>query len=126
MTTEKSVLAVFSIGSNSGDRTSNVQIGIKCLSSLLSDFECSHIYATPDCHGGYREYINAVAKGTTTLSPEQIDKHCKEFEISNGRDCKAREAGDVPLDIDLVIYDDTILRPKDFAREFFKIGYESI
>lgn len=126
MTPEKSVLAVFSIGSNCGDRLSNVQIGINWLDSILSDFRSSHIYATPDCHGGYREYMNAVVKGITTLSPEQIEKQCKEFEISNGRDCKARAAGDVPLDIDLVIYDDIILRPKDFTREFFKIGYESI
>lgn len=126
MTPEKSVPAVFSIGSNCGDRLSNVQNGINWLTSILSDFGISHIYATPDCHGGHREYMNAVVKGLTTLSPEQIEKLCKEFEISNGRDCKARAAGDVPLDIDLVIYDGEILRPKDFAREFFKIGYESI
>ncbi|MDE6637868.1 MAG: 2-amino-4-hydroxy-6-hydroxymethyldihydropteridine diphosphokinase [Muribaculaceae bacterium] len=126
MTTAKSVPVVFSIGSNCGDRLSNVQIGINWLSSILNDFESSHIYATPDCHGGYREYMNAVVKGITNLTPEHIEKQCKEFEIANGRDCKARAAGDVPLDIDLVIYEDVILRPKDFSREFFKIGYSSI
>ncbi|MDE6696403.1 MAG: 2-amino-4-hydroxy-6-hydroxymethyldihydropteridine diphosphokinase [Muribaculaceae bacterium] len=126
MTTEKAVPVVFSIGSNCGDRLSNVQIGINWLSTIVYDFKSSHIYATPDCHGGYREYMNAVVKGITTLSPEHIEKISKEFEIANGRDCIARAAGDVPLDIDLVIYEDVILRPKDYAREFFKIGYESI
>lgn len=126
MTQGHSVVAVFSIGSNCGDRYSQVEKGIHWLSSILSDFHCSHIYASPDCHGGFREYINAVVKGSTSLSPEQLEKHCKQFEISNGRDSVARTAGDVPVDIDLVVYDNVILRPKDFACEFFKIGYESI
>ena len=115
--------AVFSIGSNIGDRKTSVEAGIEWLSGILEDFCASPVYATPDCHGGSREYLNAVAKGSTRLNPLQLEEMCKVFEWSCGRDSEAREKGKVPIDIDLVVYDGHVLRPKDFSCEFFRIGY---
>ena len=126
MTPSVSVEAVFSVGSNCGDRFDHVEKGLKWLSDLLSDFRCSHIYATPDCHGSCREYMNAVVSGSTSLTPDELENLCKEYEISSGRDEAARKAGNVPVDIDLVVYDNRILRKKDFSREFFTIGYSCI
>lgn len=126
MTSEISVQAVFSIGSNYGDRYMNVKEGIDWLSEILCDFCTSAVYATPDCHGSQKQYMNAVVRGSTCLSPEKIVSLCKEYESSCGRDDAARAEGNVPVDIDLVIYDSVIVRPKDFAREFFKIGYRQI
>ncbi|MDE6017685.1 MAG: 2-amino-4-hydroxy-6-hydroxymethyldihydropteridine diphosphokinase [Muribaculaceae bacterium] len=126
MTSAKYVKAVLSIGSNFGERQENVASGIKWLSEMLTDVSCSHIYATPDCHGGFREYINAVLSGYTILTPLELDTKCKQFELEHGRTLEARKAGNVAIDIDLVIYGNDILRPKDFAREFFKIGYSCI
>ena len=77
-------------------------------------------------HGGFREYINAVLSGYTLLTPLELDTKCKQFELEHGRTLEARKAGNVAIDIDLVIYGNDILRPKDFAREFFKIGYSCI
>ena len=122
----KEVVAVLSVGSNCGDRNSNVSEGIQWLSDILSDIRCSTIYATPDCHGGNQEYLNAVVAGKTNKSPEDIDNLCKDFEKSCGRDDSMRQTGYVPIDIDLVIYDNKILRPNDFKREFFEIGYGMI
>lgn len=122
----KEVVAILSIGSNCGDRYSNVSEGIVWLSKILSGIRSSTIYATPDCHGGNREYLNAVVAGKTHNTPEEINNLCKEFEKSCGRNESMRQIGYVPVDIDLVIYDDTILRPNDFKRDFFKIGYGMI
>lgn len=121
-----SIPVVFSLGSNYGDRFANVTCGLNWLSNFLTDFRCSTIYATPDCHGGCREYLNAVACGMTDTTPNQIEILCKKFEMECGRDESMRHSGNVPLDIDLVIYDSQILRPKDYKRVFFKIGYEMI
>lgn len=120
------VVAILSVGSNCGDRYSNVSEGIGWLSKVLSDIRSSTIYATPDCHGSNREYLNAVVAGKTNRPPEEIDNMCKEFEKSYGRDESMRKTGCVPVDIDLVIYDNKILRPNDFKREFFEIGYGMI
>lgn len=117
---------VLSLGSNCGDRHANVHAGIEWLSGMLFNFRVSHIYATPDCLGSQKEYMNAVAIGTTVLSPIEMDKLCKEYEVSNGRDAEARKSNLVPIDIDLVIYGHDILRPRDFARDFFQIGFKSL
>lgn len=119
-------LAIFSIGSNCGDRLANVKNGIEWLSQLLTDFRSSSIYATPDCHGGIREYFNAVACGMTYDTPVNLEYLCKQYETLCGRDDTMRRSGNVPVDIDLVVYNGQVLRPNDFKREFFKIGYSMI
>lgn len=115
---------VLCIGSNCGDRLSNVEGALKWLSGILMDFRHSHIYATPDCHGGQREYLNAVAIGKTKLHSSTLESLCKEYELTCGRDSEARAAGNVPVDIDIVIYERDILRMKDFSSEFFRIGFK--
>ena len=122
----KSAEVFFSIGSNYGDKKGNVIKGLEWLSKLLSDFKCSSVYETPDCHGGNKIYFNAVAYGRSALEPQDLEGLCKRFEVDCGRDATMRNMGNVPLDIDLVIYNGKILRPNDFKREFFKIGYEMI
>ena len=119
-------LAIFSIGSNCGDRSVNVRNGLIWLSQHLTDFRSSSIYATPDCHGGTKEYFNAVACGKTYDTPQNLELLCKQYEALCGRDDTMRKSGNVPVDIDLVIYDGSVLRPNDFKREFFKIGYSMI
>ena len=117
---------VFSVGSNCGDRPSNVANGIKWLQTFISELKTSSIYATPDYHGSGREYYNAVVCGKTSLNPEEIDELCKIHEKECGRTEEARAAGDVPLDIDTVIYNHQILRPKDYSRNFFRIGHDQV
>ena len=48
------------------------------------------------------------------------------MEYDFGRDSEARERGDVPLDVDIVLFDAEIVRPRDFSQSFFRIGYESL
>ncbi len=120
---DNTVEVVICIGSNCGDRYQNVDKGINWINSILSTFRTSTIYATPDCKGGPRKYMNAVAIGKTDITLQQLEIMCKNFEKELGRDEKAREAGDVPIDIDVVVYDDKILRETDYIREFFKIGF---
>lgn len=118
--------AVLSIGSNCGDRSDNVKNGIEWLSHQLLNSKASSIYATTDCHGSQREYLNAVIKGYTALTHKDLENKCKEYEILHGRTPEARASGDVPIDIDVVIYDGKIIRPKDAVRLFFTKGYNMI
>lgn len=117
---------ILSVGSNCGDRYSNVEEGIDWLSSHVCVSGVSDIYSTPDCHGGPTHYMNAVVAGTTNLSIEQLEVLCKAHEVEKGRDEKARAAGMVPLDIDVVIYNGTIIREKDYSQTFFKIGFSQL
>lgn len=118
--------ALFCIGSNCGDRNGNVAAALVWLRGMLTDFHNSSIYATPDCKGGERRYLNAVCCGKTLLDPSELEARCKEFETACGRDAAARAAGDVPIDVDLVVYDGEVLRRKDYGCEFFIKGHTEI
>ena len=117
---------IFCIGSNYGNRKDNVLAALSWLSSHLSCFRHSPIYATPDCHGGQREYMNAVCIGKTSIEAVELEALCKKFEILRGRDAKARAKGDVPVDVDVVVYNGKVLRERDFRSEFFLKGYNGI
>lgn len=123
-TTDESemTMVILSVGSNCGDRHLQVSSGIKWLASILTDARASAIYTTGDCHGGIRDYMNAVVCGMTELGIEKLDRQCKEYELTQGRTAEVRARGDVPVDIDIVVYDEEILRPKDYRQEFFRIG----
>lgn len=117
---------IICVGSNCGDRRKNVEASLKWLSGILGDFRHSHIYATPDCHGGQKEYMNAVCRGKTELEASELDSLCKDFEISCGRDSESRAAGNVPIDVDVVVYGEKILRERDYHAGFFRIGLMSL
>ena len=124
--TRASKEALCCIGSNCGDREANVAAALQWLSHILSDFRHSPIYATPDCRGGHREYMNAVGVGLTEYDPAEFGLRCKEYELSCGRTSAARAVGDVPVDIDLVVYEGQVLKEKDYRCEFFIKGYLSL
>lgn len=117
---------ILCIGSNCGNREVNIAKALLWLSEILLDFRHSHIYASPDTTGGQREYLNAVCLGKTFLTAEALDRLCKEYEKSNGRDARARALGDVPVDIDVVEYGHRILRARDYGSEYFRKGYEEL
>ena len=117
------VKAVLSVGSNTPERARNVASALDWLRDLLEEFEASTIYTTPDCCGGPTQYDNAVVRGLTLRTREDLENIAKHYEQSHGRDARARAAGIVPIDIDVVVYDGEIIRPKDFSSGFFRIGY---
>lgn len=117
---------IISVGSNCGYRRSQVSAGTEWLKTVLSDICVSSIYSTGDCHGGPRDYYNAVVKGTTSVDINTLDNLCKQYEISHGRTPEARSKGDVPIDIDIVVFNNEIIRLKDFRCDFFQIGYRQL
>lgn len=118
---------VLSLGSNCGDRENNVAGAIDWLRlHVLSDCECSEIYETlPVGHSG-SNYINAVVAGFYSGCLEDLERLCKEYERSNGRDEESRKLNMVPVDIDVVIADGDVLRERDFKCSFFQKGYHEL
>lgn len=120
------VEAVLSVGSNTPERARNVALALDRLKDMLDECEASSIYTTPDCCGGPTQYDNAVVRGLTSRTREDLENIAKLYELSQGRDARARSAGIVPIDIDVVVYDGEIIRPKDFSSCFFRIGYDEL
>lgn len=124
---------VIGLGSNCGDRRAAISGAIEWLRKILTDFRVSEIYETPPYGHVGRPYMNAVVSGRYGRNPlfnaailASLERECKRYEYEHGRNEAARQRGDVPIDIDIVKAGEQILRPADFKRQFFRIGYLQI
>ena len=118
---------IISVGSNYNDRHESVRKAVEWLSSHLKNFTCSDIYETPhafDKKGS--PYMNCVVAGESELTSDSFENLCKGYELQAGRDGKARQAGIVPIDIDVVVSDGEIVRQRDFTQQFFQKGLREI
>lgn len=71
-------------------------------------------------------FSNQVAKMETSLSIEEIRTTLKQIEKENGRLPEDKAQGIVKLDIDLLMVDDVVLKPKDMEKDFVIAGISSI
>ena len=99
-------------------------------SALLShfpDIRFSQEMVTEAIGSGFLSpFHNQVARLTTSLDAESVRAILKGIEQAQGRLPEDKANGIVKLDIDLLVYDDCVLKPKDMEREFVKIGLEEL
>lgn len=122
-----STVAVISIGSNADDRTFRVQQTIEWLLSTLSNAAVSSVYETQALNKPEgRPYTNAVLKGETDMSLDELNDMLKKREKDSGRDIITRAEGIVTIDLDIVMWDGRIIRNEDFERPYFNQGYREL
>lgn len=115
---------ILSLGSNCD--ASYVARAVDWLRDRIEDFQSSSLYETPPAKGVGIPYVNAVIAGRVSADFDTFNNQLKEYEKSAGRDSACRAQGRVPIDIDIVIWNDEILRPWDYRQNFFQIGYRTI
>lgn len=117
--------AYLSIGSNTGDRLHNINDAIaRMLTYGVNIIDDSSVYETPCCHGKGPDYLNCVLLVTFTTTYDVAVAITKNIERDMGRTPGDKITGNVPIDIDIVIWNDKIIRDADFAREYFTYGYK--
>ena len=114
------------LGSNTPDRESQVNQAIEHLCGYLSKCSVSSIYESEAFNGKDAPYLNAVIHGISPVGSAALIKYLKEWELLQGRNKNSKAEGVVTIDLDLVIYDMRILRPKDFERHYFNKGYREL
>ncbi|MCH5230049.1 MAG: 2-amino-4-hydroxy-6-hydroxymethyldihydropteridine diphosphokinase [Muribaculaceae bacterium] len=117
------VSVVIGIGSNFGNRKENVEKAMIWLQSILIETKCSAVYETPCASNSGKNYMNAVISGVYQGTGFELEDILKEKEKEMGRNHLRREAGEVPIDLDIVICDGEILKKWDYRQKFFRIGY---
>ena len=124
------MIYVIGLGSNDGDRELHLHNALNFLARHSDTLYSSTHYESPALGGDSAiskpHYLNAVAEIDTDLDADALNRLLKEMERLEGRDDAARAAGRVPLDADIVIAGDEIVRPADFSRYFFRRGYEEL
>ena len=117
---------VVSLGSNYGERRHHIERAVRQMKILLGDRRVSDIYETPEIHGVGAPYLNAVIIGETRHPYDVVHAMTKVWEKAQGRSDEMRARGDVPVDIDIVVWDGEVIRRRDFEQTFFKIGYDQL
>lgn len=120
------IKTVLALGSNCGDRRQNLLNAIKWIGTVSDIKFSSAFYSSPDIKGMGHIYLNAVVETEFEGSGEHFNNIIKEYEKTAGRDSDCRQRGLVPIDIDIVIIDGEIVRPKDYRAEYFLKGYAEL
>ena len=117
---------VLSIGSNCQDKHSQIADALKWLSCNLCNYSQSSIYSTPSINGIGDDYLNAVVIGESELEFDEINSLMKQYEKDSGRTTESKLKASIPIDIDIVLFNENIIRTNDFNFDFFQIGYKEL
>lgn len=97
------------LGTNLGDRISNLRAALDALAPDVRILSLSHVYQTPAW--GYEDqpaFLNMALKGETRLPPTALLARLKALEADLGRQPSFRW-GPRLIDIDILFYDDLVL-----------------
>ena len=111
---------LLSIGSNTFAKT-NIDKARRMLSRLFPGIVFSQsVLSEPDDERYSFLFRNVLAIAETEFSPEEVIEKIKQTERAVGRSPRDKYLGKVIIDIDLIRYNDEILRPEDFQREYLQ------
>ena len=114
------------LGSNL-DGATRLSAARQALLSHFPDIRFSQEMVTEAIGTGFLSpFYNQVARLTTSLSAEEVRAILKGIEQVQGRLPEDKANGIVKLDIDLLVYDETVLKAKDLEREFVIRGMEEL
>jgi 2-amino-4-hydroxy-6-hydroxymethyldihydropteridine diphosphokinase len=103
-------IVYLALGTNLGDRLTNLRAAIEALPSEIKVMAESKVYETPPW--GYENqptFLNMAVKCETDLEPESLLKRLKQLEVQLGRE-QSFHWGPRLIDIDILFYDDLILK----------------
>jgi 2-amino-4-hydroxy-6-hydroxymethyldihydropteridine diphosphokinase len=102
-------IVYLSLGTNLGDRLTNLRVAISSLSPAIRPIVTSSIYETePWGYSDQPPFLNQVIKADTALEPIDLLAQLKGIELTMGR----RETfrfGPRLIDLDILFYDDLVL-----------------
>ena len=110
------------MGSNT-NRFTQLSDARKVLSEAFPDIHFGELKETQAIGRGFHSpFSNQLARFTTTLSSESVHNLFKELERHSGRLPGDKAQGIVKLDIDLLTFDNKVLKPEDMKREYIRRG----
>lgn len=108
------VTAYLGIGSNMGNREENLERALELLSQRMRMGRISSIYDTePLGNTSQPRFLNMVCQVFTRLAPEGLLALAKGIETKMGRTSKTGQPR--PIDIDILIYADTVMETPELA-----------
>jgi 2-amino-4-hydroxy-6-hydroxymethyldihydropteridine diphosphokinase len=106
-------------------RHQHLQQARQALRQVLSHEAYTPVVGTPDAAAtkpvaGTKSYLNQLVVAFTTLSVDELCQQLKQIEVSLGRTSEMRQRGIVPIDLDLLRYDQERHHLPDWHRPYTK------
>ncbi|MCM1519117.1 MAG: 2-amino-4-hydroxy-6-hydroxymethyldihydropteridine diphosphokinase [Pseudoflavonifractor sp.] len=117
---------VFGVGGNVGDRQRMVTDAISWVREMFGCVTASSVYETPALNGRDADYLNVVVYAMTDKDMETVNMMLKEYERRCGRTPQSKSRGEIPIDIDIVVWDGKVIRDRDFKCDYFCRGYHEL
>jgi GTP cyclohydrolase-4 len=107
------------IGSNLGDRQSNILAALQRLRARVNVSAVSAFYESAAADGAEGPaYLNVAAAVRTDLSRDEFERFARDVELAVGRAGGIRKLAPRPIDIDLLAVDNAIVRDDLRARAY--------
>lgn len=98
------------LGSNLGDRLANLRLGLGALAGHAEELQVSGVFETEPKHlEAQGHFLNACCTGRTRLTPRQLLSVLQDAQRAAGRRSGGTRYGPRELDLDLLLYGDTVL-----------------
>ncbi len=117
---------LLSIGTNSSDREWQMSQAIKQMKQIFKKTITSEIYEVPAHNGIDSPYLNTVMLATTPMPLEEVVAALKQWETICGRTPASKQQGVIPIDIDVVVWNNEVIRPIDYSRSYVSIGVNQL
>jgi len=114
---DEKVKAYIALGSNLDDRLKNLNAALDLLSSSAGVYVAyrSPVYESPPAEvPDQPDFLNRVVEVETWLRPRELLARCQEVEKKMER-IKTREKGPRVIDVDILIYGDTVVNDEDLV-----------
>jgi 2-amino-4-hydroxy-6-hydroxymethyldihydropteridine diphosphokinase len=106
------------LGANIGNRQRNIELGLRWLAPAVRVTAVSSLYRSTalvlEGAPAGPDYVNCVCEAETELAPHDLLAHVKSIEHAIGRR-PAERWSPRPIDIDILLYDDTIIDDPDLT-----------
>lgn len=119
---------ILSLGTNCNDGINILRQAEDILRSWIRLESCSRILRNPaiDMGEDTNDFHNMLIKTETSLSLKDVTFLSKKLECMMGNTSQLRSNGIVMMDVDIIRWDDRILKPGDTEREYYKILIEEL
>lgn len=112
---------ILSLGSNVKEGDSLLHEAKTIAETWFADVTCTSILENPaiDFIISPTMYHNMLMKVNTSLSKEEVKSLTKRMESLLGDTKNLRDMGVVTMDVDMIYYDNILLKPKDIERDYY-------
>lgn len=119
--------AIIGLASNRKEGEEILHQTIEKLSRDFRSARFSNCYLTdPVGSCSKRMYWNCTGIIETDLDLDTLKNSFKTMERESGRTPDSKLTGDIPLDIDVIVWDNHIIRPRDWEQPYFQTGLKQL